>query len=455
MSSLNKTPPKVRRPTPESVRSQLNWNTRGTSKSELMGELSSLHRNRQNARQSASKSQSLHHELEVQQVELEIQNRELEESHQLLEESRNRYLDLYDFAPTGYATLDSRGTILDLNLTAAVALCSGRENMIGKSLSRWISLGDRLAFSEHLYACERRGQAETVTTELRFCPTGSARSIPMQIHSVPTLDPATGRSVYRTSLVDVSERKRAERAEITAHEMMEERGLRDTFVSVLTHDLRTPLTAIRMCTELLGKEPVTTERSRKLTKRVLNTVDRMDQMIRDLLDVNQIRAGKPLNLRPHNGELDAELRKTIEGLEINHGRRFKFYSQDKIEGRWDFNSLQRAVENLANNAIKYGNPEADVMIRLERTTKGATISVQNSGPRIPESEQRKLFDAFSRTDCARTMMKAGWGLGLTIVKAVAEGHGGRATVVSNERSGTIFSIELPLKGVSEPTRTKH
>ncbi len=140
------------------------------------------------------------HELQVHQLELEMQNRELRETQQLLEESRNRYADLYDFAPVGYCALDSGGHIREANLTAAALLGSERAALIGRSLSSLVVQEDRHLLRAHLERC--LNARERVTVELTF--NGRESATALQLVSAPLYDPHGRVSGCRTVLTDQS-----------------------------------------------------------------------------------------------------------------------------------------------------------------------------------------------------------------------------------------------------------
>ncbi|HEX5752916.1 MAG TPA: HAMP domain-containing sensor histidine kinase [Archangium sp.] len=116
---------------------------------------------------------------------------------------------------------------------------------------------------------------------------------------------------------------------------------REQFVSSLSHDLRTPLTAAKMSAQLIPRQPHLPDKVYSLAARVRQNIDRADQMITDLLDANRIRAGQGLPL-----EVSAE------ELSRVHGERFHLRSEKRMEGRWDARALRRLVENLCGNAIQ-------------------------------------------------------------------------------------------------------
>ena len=155
----------------------------------------------------AFEHERLLHDLQVHQVELETQNRELREAQQIIELSRDRYADLYDFAPVGYVTLSDKGVIRDINLTAAAMLGVERSRLVGVPFHLYVAGGDGARFREHL-----RGLSdERVTTEVHLSRKGGA-SIPVVLQSVLHYDEGKKGFICRTAITDISERKQAEQA---------------------------------------------------------------------------------------------------------------------------------------------------------------------------------------------------------------------------------------------------
>jgi PAS domain S-box-containing protein len=165
-----------------------------------------------NLKEKKASKNALEHLLEEQhnhEVELEMQNRELREAQQELEESRNRYADLYDFAPVGYVSLDNMGVIQQINLTGSAMIGIERERLIGMPFSRYVQPEDREVFLEHMRRGER--SEDTVTTELRLNARGKP-SMDVELSSLPSKNRPGSSAVYRTVITDITERKRAEEA---------------------------------------------------------------------------------------------------------------------------------------------------------------------------------------------------------------------------------------------------
>lgn len=151
--------------------------------------------------------QQLLHELHVYQIELEIQNRELRESQQQLEEARDRYADLYDFAPMGYLTLDSKGIILEINLRGAAMLGRERGRLIGMPLAPFLGAGESRTLFEHL--ARVFGSAERVSHELLFKSRGLA-SLAVRIESIITSPAAGAAGTCHSALIDITEQRQTE-----------------------------------------------------------------------------------------------------------------------------------------------------------------------------------------------------------------------------------------------------
>jgi PAS domain S-box-containing protein len=246
-----------------------------------------------------------------------------------------------------------------------------------------------------------------------------------------------------------SEQLAREDAETTLAQLRLERELREQFVSSLSHDLRTPLTAAKMSAQLIPRQQNLPDKVYSLAARVRQNIDRADQMITDLLDTNRIRAGQGLPIDVVPCELRQVVADTLEELSSVHGERFHLRGETRIEGTWDARALRRLVENLCGNAIKYGDATRQVTVSLTQEGEWTELAVHNWGNPIPPEEQALLFQYFARTKSAEASGKKGWGIGLTLVKGVAEAHGGRLRVESTLEKGTTFRVCLP-RGAKPP-----
>jgi signal transduction histidine kinase len=252
--------------------------------------------------------------------------------------------------------------------------------------------------------------------------------------------------------VDVTERVLARRAmeesrralEQTIAELRGEREMHERFVAMLSHDLRTPLAAAQMGAHLVARKAAGDPAIQRLASRIVENTERADQMIRDLLDVNRIRAGQALPIEPAPCRLGHLLSEVLDELRTIHGDRFVLRAHPEVEGVWSCGAVRRVVENLCNNAIKYGAPSRPVTVSFGAFGGSAWIEVHNAGVPIPAEDLPHLFDAFRRTANAERGGQRGWGLGLALIKGIAEAHGGGVRVESSAERGTSFRVVLPL-----------
>ncbi len=224
-----------------------------------------------------------------------------------------------------------------------------------------------------------------------------------------------------------------------------ERELREEFVSLLTHDLRTPLSASLMAAQFILRKADASPQILALASHIVKNVNRSGQMIINLLDANVIRSGQKIPIRLTSFDIVEFLKNTVIELAIVHGDRFNLKAGIKhLEGTWDQNGIRRIVENLCNNAIKYGSPDKPINIALRKLESEIEITVQNQGNVISPEDQKTLFNQFRRTEAALESKVKGWGIGLTLVRGVTESHGGSVKVKSTEETGTIFTVILPI-----------
>jgi signal transduction histidine kinase len=251
--------------------------------------------------------------------------------------------------------------------------------------------------------------------------------------------------------IDVTERVQARRAlenesrrlEASLAELSEEREVKDRFVATLTHDLRTPLTAAKLSAQLLARQAPGSPEVQQAVFRIQSHLDRADEMIRDLLDASRIRAGEGLPLEKELCDLGRLAADTLVVLGTMHGDRFVLRTDGNLEGRFSSNGVRRVLENLCNNAVKYGSPHYPIEVALSGENDWVSLCVRNQGTPIPEADQVKLFSPFHRTTLALTGGQRGWGLGLTLVRGIAEAHGGWARLTGSDETGTSFCVRLP------------
>jgi signal transduction histidine kinase len=216
---------------------------------------------------------------------------------------------------------------------------------------------------------------------------------------------------------------------------------RDLFTAALSHDFRSPLQNAINFLELLRRDADPGQRTHFATRAVSN-LRRVEQMIGVLLDATRANAGAKLSVHLEAGEAGKIVRDVIEDLSLRAGNRFVLDVPRPIHGWWDSERIKQAVENLLTNAVKYGRPDTPITTRVSESLGRLFVSVHNHGDPIPAVELPILFLPFRRSQLAEQSQKDGWGLGLVLVQAIAEAHGGTVGVESTPSDGTTFTLDI-------------
>lgn len=222
--------------------------------------------------------------------------------------------------------------------------------------------------------------------------------------------------------------------------------LREEFVASVSHELRTPLTQIRMYGETLLLDRV---RSPAERTRALQVVDRearrLGNLVENLLQFSRARRGaealapEPMALAPPVREAIEAFRPLAEGGDS----RIAAVLDETARAAVDADALQQMLVNLLDNAVKYGPRGQQVTVRLASAGERVTLSVTDQGPGIPEAEREHVFERFHRLERDRRSSRAGTGIGLSVVRDLAQRHGGRAFATSGEGGGACVGVELP------------
>ncbi len=234
----------------------------------------------------------------------------------------------------------------------------------------------------------------------------------------------------------LAEQLAATRQMLEANEML---------MAVLSHDLRTPLSAVMVSAEYLMRAS-TDEKIVTVGRRIENCGRRMTRMVEQLLNLARLQGGR-LPLRRTTVQLDALSQSVIDEFAARHAEgRVTLERSGDVTGYWDADLIAQAISNLVSNALTHGEAGTPVHVRVRgESASEALISVSNRGA-IAAEVVPLLFDAYSAATRAGHQ-GSGLGLGLHIVRLIARSHGGEVSVTSNERDGTAFTIRLPRAGV--------
>lgn len=221
--------------------------------------------------------------------------------------------------------------------------------------------------------------------------------------------------------------------------------LKTSFISMVSHDFRDPLTTIQMSIELMRHYKVKGDEQRQSLhfKRIQTAIDHMTNLLDDVLLVGKAESGK-LTLQLAPVDLESFCSELVEELQLSdkHRHPIFFACRGSSQGLWDEKILRQLFVNLLSNALKYSPQGSPVHFEVAFEDDSAVFQVRDSGIGIPPEDQKKLFDSFHRGRNVGQI--TGTGLGLTIVKRCVEVHGGWVAVESKVGAGTAFTVILPV-----------
>jgi signal transduction histidine kinase len=242
----------------------------------------------------------------------------------------------------------------------------------------------------------------------------------------------------------------------TALREMKLSAMKNEFVSNVSHELRTPLSSIRVFGEFMRRGRVEDpDKVREYGSYIETESRRLTQLINNILDFSRIESGH-IAYNFEATDLEELLTGTLATLSVRLRDKGFEVSYDGPEDplpeiRLDANAIDRAVANLLDNAVKYSNEDRRIGVELSRNGESVAIAVSDHGIGIARNELERIFERFHRVSTGLVHDVKGSGLGLTLVRHIAEAHGGRVTVESEPGRGSIFTIHLPVDGPGEKT----
>jgi signal transduction histidine kinase len=218
---------------------------------------------------------------------------------------------------------------------------------------------------------------------------------------------------------------------------------RNVFLGVLGHDLRGPLNAILLTSQLISKLGDGTPVSEP-TARLIRSGERMKELLDDLLDYSRTSLDLGLPVSPASCDLAAACQEEVEVQRAAlPGCCIEYAADGVTQGTWDASRIRQVIGNLVTNAARYGNPASPVTVRLRGGENDVRLSVENEGPTIPPEAIEVLFEPLRRVaDGNAKAERTSMGLGLFIVRQVAHAHGGTVSVDSAD-GHTVFTVVLP------------
>jgi PAS domain S-box-containing protein len=351
--------------------------------------------------------------------------------------AEQRFRRLLESAPDAIVIADTSGLIVEANAQTEKLFGYARGELLGRDIETLVP------------ADLREGLWTRSGLELQGVRKDGSE-IPVEV-SVSPIEMDDG-LVVAAAIRDVSDRKRAEKIEreliqeqtarIAAEEAVR---IRDDFVAVAGHELKTPLAAMLLQVQVLlrsahKRQPIDLE---SRIDKIARSGVRLQRLVEQLLDVSRITAGR-LNLEPAPCDLTELAREVVERYADASAQASCVVSvraEAHVEGSWDRMRLEAVVANLLSNAIKFGAGHP-IEITVARDDGEAILRVTDHGIGIDPEDRHKLFQRFERAIAAREY--GGFGLGLWICRNIVEASGGSIDVTSERDRGSTFTVRLPI-----------
>jgi len=218
--------------------------------------------------------------------------------------------------------------------------------------------------------------------------------------------------------------------------------MQEKLIGTLAHDIRNPLSAAQLSLEMMEQDK-TGEWAEKTRIAAQRGVKKAINLIEGLMNGITIKAGEGMMLNFENTDI-------LKDIKWVHSESNDVYNNDlkldckveKIEGIFDSTAIKRLLENLIGNAVKYGDEKKPITISIIDEKEAVKIKVHNFGKPIPKAKQKKIFKFTGTAEKNKNSISGSWGMGLTLTQIVAEAHGGDINLISDEKTGTTFTVNL-------------
>jgi PAS domain S-box-containing protein len=373
----------------------------------------------------------------------DISERKLAE--EALSHYANELEDLYNNAPCGYHSLDSSGVYVAINSTQLQWL--GYE---ADELRETLSFKDTLVesdyekFDESFALLKERGWVTNLEFELKR---KDGSSFFASLNATAIKDENGVFIMSRSTLFDITERKEAQRQLEKSLAKEQELGeLKTRFVSMASHEFRTPLAVIKASTDLVMKhgERQGLDWSKQKLSKVSDQILHLTNIMEDVLDIGRLQSNKT-TINPIAADFAELCLEIVEEFRARSDIRHRFeldFANDLPHFNFDKTLMRQVLSNLLSNAVKY-SPEAEaVYLSLKLEGSNAVLKIRDEGIGVPQADLERLFEPFHRAANVGTIQ--GTGMGLAITREIVEKHRGTIEAESHLNQGTTMTIKLPI-----------
>jgi PAS domain S-box-containing protein len=377
-----------------------------------------------------------------------------------LKNNEEKLRRIIDSSPDGIMLTDLQGNIIECNqLSLEMYGTSVKKELTDKNSFDLIAPEHRERAMENLKKTLKSGIVKNLEYAL-LKKDGS--KYPAEL-SASVVNDQNGNPKYFLAIVrDISERKRAEEAFYEYRREIEQQNiqlkkadqLKTDFLNVTSHELRTPMSAIKGYVQIILKQALgqISDEQKKALDVVLRNTDRLDALIQDILDISRLESGTMKFIVEHI-EIRKMLDEIVETMQpYANQKEIKINTQmedDLPELTADKERIKQVIINIVHNAVKFSSTDSIINIRTRKEQDNILFEIQDFGKGIPQDQQEKVFEMFYQVDSGADRKFGGVGLGLAISRGIVVSNGGKIWVESIVGEGSTFKFTLPLAPVKD------
>jgi len=362
-------------------------------------------------------AEELIHELQVHQIELETQAEELRRVQLMLEESRDKYLDLYDFAPIGYLTLSHEALIDEVNLTGATLLGVERSELVNARFRKFITTEDLDLWDRYFMNVLNRVKKQSRTLMIMR---GDGSTFPARLESIRIADSSKGNPTVRVAITDITDMKRVEIALRVSNEKL------NLLSSITRHDISNQVMVLEGYLTIL-EEKLPHPSLNEYFRKVATAIQRMSVMIRFTEEYENIGVKAPVWLDT----------RTLIGTAAKEAPSGKVMVENNLPAHIEVFAdplMVKVFYNLMDNAVKYGGKITTIRFSVRDRNGNLIFVCEDDGEGIPAEEKEKIFErGFGKNT----------GLGLALSREILSITGITMTETGEPGKGARFEITVP------------
>lgn len=364
--------------------------------------------------------------------------KELDEARLRLRDSANQLQSILDNVVDTIVTVDVYGRIQSCNNAGQELFRCPVDQLNGKNIIDFIDVRDLEVFLVPTSDQFNKDQQRIMKEAVLYPVYGDAVPIEYAVGEQMQIE---DKRLMTLLIRDITKRKEVEK-------------LKEEFISSVSHELRTPLTSITGALSLAQRDAVIpqSDRLKKLLSVALENSKRLGDLVNDILDLEKLENGK-ITFTLEELNLCDLVRRSIDAFipyARKHGKHVRvIVPTQTIHVLGDDGRLMQVMNNLLSNAAKYSGDDATIDVVMAAIGNNVRVSVIDQGPGIPPALRQHMFSRFWQADGSNTKKASGTGLGLAITKSLMEGNGGNIGYRSRSGVGSIFYIDLPIRGISD------